>query len=244
MRVTPDLTCLGKVIGGGLPLAAVGGRRELMQLLAPVGPVYQAGTLSGNPLSVACGLATLKGLRDTRGAYERLDELGALAEDALVEAAEEAGVEACVNRVGSMLTLFLDVQSVSGLDDALRASTERFGRYFRGMLGDGVYLPPSQFESLFLSLAHGEADIDLLRPGGGPGTRGLLSGADPPHRSLRALRRRGVRVHRRHRRGRTHRRLAGFQVRDAAMGPPPADAPRRGRRVRPHGPGAPALRPR
>jgi len=161
--VTPDVTCLGKVIGGGLPLAAVGGRRELMQLLAPVGPVYQAGTLSGNPLSVACGLATLKGLRDTRGAYERLDELGALAEDALVEAAEEAGVEACVNRVGSMLTLFLDVQSVSGLDDALRASTERFGRYFRGMLGDGVYLPPSQFESLFLSLAHGEADIDLLR---------------------------------------------------------------------------------
>jgi glutamate-1-semialdehyde 2,1-aminomutase len=161
--VTPDLTCLGKVIGGGLPLAAVGGRRDLMQLLAPVGPVYQAGTLSGNPLSVACGLATLKGLRDTRGAYERLDELGALAEDALVEAAEEAGVEVCVNRVGSMLTLFLDVQSVSGLDDALRASTERFGRYFRGMLGDGVYLPPSQFESLFLSLAHGEADIDLLR---------------------------------------------------------------------------------
>ena len=161
--VTPDLTCLGKVIGGGLPLAAVGGRRELMQLLAPVGPVYQAGTLSGNPLSVACGLATLKGLRDTRGAYERLDELGALAGEALVEAAQEAGVEACVNRVGSMLTLFLDVQSVFGLDDALRASTERFGRYFRGMLTDGVYLPPSQFESLFVSLAHGEADIDLLR---------------------------------------------------------------------------------
>jgi len=161
--VTPDLTCLGKVIGGGLPLAAVGGRRDLMQLLAPVGPVYQAGTLSGNPLSVSCGLATLKGLRDTRGAYERLDELGGLAEAALVEAAREAGVEACVNRVGSMLTLFLDVQSVSGLDDALRASTERFGRYFRGMLTDGVYLPPSQFESLFVSLAHDEADIDLLR---------------------------------------------------------------------------------
>ena len=161
--VTPDMTCLGKVIGGGLPLAAVGGRRDLMQLLAPVGPVYQAGTLSGNPLSVACGLATLKGLRDTRGAYERLDELGALAEEALVDAACDAGVEACVNRVGSMLTLFLDVQSVSGLDDALRASTERFGRYFRGMLTDGVYLPPSQFESLFVSLAHDEADIDLLR---------------------------------------------------------------------------------
>jgi glutamate-1-semialdehyde 2,1-aminomutase len=160
--VTPDLTCLGKVIGGGLPLAVVGGRRDLMQLLAPVGPVYQAGTLSGNPLSVACGLATLKGLRDTPGAYERLDELGALAERALLGAAREAGVPACVNRVGSMLTLFLGVASVAGLDDSLRASSERFARYFRGMLADGVYLPPSQFEALFLSLAHTEADVDLL----------------------------------------------------------------------------------
>ena len=160
--VTPDLTCLGKVIGGGLPLAALGGRRDLMQLLAPVGPVYQAGTLSGNPLSVACGLATLKSLRDTPGAYDRLEELGALAEAALAEAAKAAGVPACVNRVGSMLTLFLGVQSVAGLDDALRASTDRFGRYFRGMLAEGVYLPPSQFEALFVSLAHGEADIDQL----------------------------------------------------------------------------------
>jgi glutamate-1-semialdehyde 2,1-aminomutase len=158
--VTPDLTCLGKVIGGGLPLAAVGGRRDLMQLLAPVGPVYQAGTLSGNPLSVACGLATLKNLRDTPGAYDRLEELGGLAEAALVGAAKAAGVPACVNRVGSMLTLFLGVQSVDGLDEALRASTERFARYFRGMLAEGVYLPPSQFEALFVSLAHGEADID------------------------------------------------------------------------------------
>jgi glutamate-1-semialdehyde 2,1-aminomutase len=160
--VTPDLTCLGKVIGGGLPLAAVGGRRELMQLLAPVGPVYQAGTLSGNPLSVACGLATLKNLRDTPGAYDRLEELGGLAEAALVGAAKAAGVPACVNRVGSMLTLFLGVQSVDGLDEALRASTERFARYFRRMLAEDVYLPPSQFEALFVSLAHGEADIDQL----------------------------------------------------------------------------------
>ena len=160
--VTPDLTCLGKVIGGGLPLAAVGGRRDLMQLLAPVGPVYQAGTLSGNPLSVACGLATLKSLRDTPGAHDRLEELGALAEAALAGAAQAAGVPACVNRVGSMLTLFLGVRSVAGLNDALGASTERFGRYFRGMLAEGVYLPPSQFEALFVSLAHGEADVEQL----------------------------------------------------------------------------------
>jgi glutamate-1-semialdehyde 2,1-aminomutase len=160
--VTPDLTCLGKVIGGGLPLAAVGGRRDLMQLLAPVGSVYQAGTLSGNPLSVTCGLATLKGLRDTPGAYERLEELGALAEDALVRAARDAGIPACVNRVGSMLTLFIGAPPVKGLDDALRANSERFARYFRAMLAEGVYLPPSQFEALFISLAHGEADIDEL----------------------------------------------------------------------------------
>ena len=133
-----------------------------MQLLAPVGPVYQAGTLSGNPLSVACGLATLKNLRDTPRAYDRLEELGALAEAALVRAAKAAGVPACVNRVGSMLTLFLGVQSVAGLDDALRANTERFARYFGRMLAEGVYLPPSQFEALFVSLAHGEADVDQL----------------------------------------------------------------------------------
>jgi glutamate-1-semialdehyde 2,1-aminomutase len=161
-RVTPDLTCLGKVIGGGLPLAAVGGRRDLMQLLAPAGPVYQAGTLSGNPLGVACGLATLKGLRDTPGAYERLEELGGLAEEALIGAARETGATACVNRVGSMLTLFIGVRSVAGLDDSLRASSEQFARYFQAMLADGVYLPPSQFEALFISLAHTEADIDQL----------------------------------------------------------------------------------
>jgi glutamate-1-semialdehyde 2,1-aminomutase len=160
--VTPDLTCLGKVIGGGLPLAAVGGHRDLMQRLAPVGPVYQAGTLSGNPLSVACGLATLKNLRDTPGAYDRLEELGARAEATLSGAAAAAGVPACVNRVGSMLTLFFGVRAVAGLDDALRASTEQFARYFRGMLAEGVYLPPSQFEALFVSLAHGEADIEQL----------------------------------------------------------------------------------
>jgi len=146
-----------------MPLAAVGGRRDLMQMLAPVGPVYQAGTLSGNPLSVACGLATLKALRDTRGAYERLENLGAQAESALAAATRAAGVPACVNRVGSMLTLFLGVESVATLDDALRADTDRFARWFRAMLEAGVYLPPSQFEALFVSLAHEDADVDLLR---------------------------------------------------------------------------------
>jgi glutamate-1-semialdehyde 2,1-aminomutase len=160
--VTPDLTCLGKVIGGGLPLAAFGGRRDLMERLAPVGPVYQAGTLSGNPVSVAAGLATLSAVRDTAGAYDRLEHLGALAEGALGRAAAEAGVPACVNRVGSMLTLFLGVKEVHDHTGARGADTARFARFFRGMLEEGIYLPPSQFEALFVSLAHHEADIERL----------------------------------------------------------------------------------
>jgi glutamate-1-semialdehyde 2,1-aminomutase len=160
--VTPDLTCLGKIVGGGLPLAAFGGRQDLMERLAPVGPVYQAGTLSGNPVSVAAGLATLTTLRDTPGAYERLEELGALAETELTAAAAAAGVPACVNRVGSMLTLFLGVEEVRDLESARRADTARFARFFRGMLDEGIYLPPSQFEAFFLSLAHREADVERL----------------------------------------------------------------------------------
>src|SRR5881628_977764 len=160
--VTPDLTCLGKVIGGGLPLAAFGGRRDLMEQLAPTGAVYQAGTLSGNPLSVAAGLATLTKVREMRGAYERLEELGALAERGLVEAALAAGVAACVNRVGSMLTLFLGVERVSDYDGARRSDSARFARFFRGMLEEGIYLPPSQFEAMFVSLAHTEGDLERL----------------------------------------------------------------------------------
>jgi glutamate-1-semialdehyde 2,1-aminomutase len=160
--VTPDLTCLGKVIGGGLPLAAFGGRRDLMELLAPVGPVYQAGTLSGNPVSVAAGTATLTALRDTAGAYDRLEALGALAEAGLAGAAAAARVPACINRVGSMLTLFLGVDRVQDLAGAQRADTGRFARFFRGMLEEGIYLPPSQFEAFFLSLAHQETDVDRL----------------------------------------------------------------------------------
>jgi glutamate-1-semialdehyde 2,1-aminomutase len=160
--VTPDLTCLGKIVGGGLPLAAVGGRRDLMEQLAPLGSVYQAGTLSGNPLSVAAGLATLSTLRDTPGAFARLEALGATAEQALREAAAGARVTACVNRVGSMLTLFLGVDAVRNHGDACRADTRRFARFFQGMLAAGIYLPPSQFEAMFISLAHDETHIERL----------------------------------------------------------------------------------
>jgi len=160
--VSPDLTCLGKVIGGGLPLAAFGGRRDLMQHLAPVGPVYQAGTLSGNPLSVAAGLVTLRVLQETRAAYERLEHLGALAESALNDALVAGRIPGCVNRIGSMLTLFLGVTAVHDYATARRADTEVFARFFRGMLGEGIYLPPSQFEAMFLSLAHAENDVERL----------------------------------------------------------------------------------
>jgi len=160
--ISPDLTCLGKIIGGGLPLAAFGGRRDLMERLAPVGPVYQAGTLAGNPLSVAAGLATLTTLRETRGAYERLDQLAALAEEGLTEAIATSGLPGCVNRVGSMFTIFLGVGSVTDLASAKRADTTRFARFFRAMLEQGIYLPPSQFEAMFVSLAHTEADVARL----------------------------------------------------------------------------------
>ena len=160
--VMPDLTCLGKIVGGGMPLAAFGGRRDLMQRLSPEGPVYQAGTLSGNPVSVAAGTATLDVLRETKGAYERLDQLGALAEDGLRAAASRSGGEVCVNRLGSMLTIFFGVPRVRDYETARRADTGRFARFFRGMLAEGIYLPPSQFETMFVSLAHDEASIERL----------------------------------------------------------------------------------
>jgi len=170
--VTPDLTCLGKVIGGGLPLAAFGGRRDLMEQLAPTGAVYQAGTLSGNPLAVAAGLTTLDSVRQTPGAYDRLERLGARAEELLGEALGAARVAGCVNRVGSMLTLFFGAERVRDHAEARRADTAAFARFFHGMLAEGVYLPPSQFEAMFLSLAHTEADVDRL----GRAARAVLAG--------------------------------------------------------------------
>jgi glutamate-1-semialdehyde 2,1-aminomutase len=160
--IEPDLTCLGKIVGGGMPLAAFGGRRDLMSLIAPTGPVYQAGTLSGNPVSVAAGLATLGALREHPDAYDRLERLGSLAEEALREALCATRTRGTVNRVGSMLTLFLGVDRVRSYADAVRSDTSRFARYFRGMLEEGMYLPPSQFEAIFVSLAHEERHLEEL----------------------------------------------------------------------------------
>jgi glutamate-1-semialdehyde 2,1-aminomutase len=156
--ITPDLTTLGKVVGGGFPLAAYGGRREIMERMAPAGPIYQAGTLSGNPVAVSAGLAQLALLED-RLAYEVLETRGAQLEGGLREAAAAAGVPCTVNRVGSMITGFFTDQPVNDYDDARTSDTERFGRFFRGMLDRGVYLAPSQFEAAFVSTAHTEAEI-------------------------------------------------------------------------------------
>jgi glutamate-1-semialdehyde 2,1-aminomutase len=157
--VRPDLTCLGKIIGGGLPVGAYGGRRDVMGHVAPLGGVYQAGTLSGNPLAVAAGLATIKALR-TGEVYARLEALGARLEAGLRRAASGAGIAMTVNRVGSMLTAFFCEGPVTDYASARRADTGRYGRYFHRMLERGVYLAPSQFEAAFVSLAHTEADLD------------------------------------------------------------------------------------
>ena len=158
--VRPDLTCLGKIIGGGLPVGAYGGARQLMSQVAPLGPVYQAGTLSGNPLAVAAGLATLRALSG-RDVYATLEARGAMLERGLTEGARKAGVALTVNRVGSMLTAFFCDGAVTDYTSAKRADTTRYARYFHGMRERGVFLAPSQFEAAFVSLAHTEADIEL-----------------------------------------------------------------------------------
>jgi len=157
--VRPDLTTLGKVIGGGLPVGAYGGRRDLMELIAPAGPVYQAGTLSGNPLAVTAGLAQLRALEESSG-WERLERSGAYLEKGLLEILSELGLPFAVNRVGSMLTLFFSEGAVSDFESATRSDTRRHAVFFRGMLERGVHLPPSQYEALFLSLAHETEDLD------------------------------------------------------------------------------------
>jgi len=157
-KITPDMTCLGKIIGGGMPLAAYGGKRAIMEKIAPLGPVYQAGTLSGNPVAVSAGLATLDRLNDA--VYTHLEALGARLEAGFVEATRAKNVDACVQRVGSMLTLFFTKGPVKSWTDAKACDTERFGRWHRGMLERGVYWPPSQFEAAFISSAHTDADID------------------------------------------------------------------------------------
>ncbi len=157
-NIDPDVTCLGKVIGGGLPLAAVGGKAAIMDVLAPSGAVYQAGTLSGNPLAVTAGIETLK-LVQGPGAYERLNALGDMLAEGLRKAIRETETKACVNQMGSMFTIFFGVEHVRDYETATQSDTEMFARYFHGMIAHGIYLPPSQFEAAFLSVAHGEAEI-------------------------------------------------------------------------------------
>jgi len=157
--VRPDLTTFGKIIGGGLPVGAYGGRRDLMEQIAPSGPVYQAGTLSGNPLAMAAGLATLRILASRPEIYEHLEERSAMLAEGLLAAAAEAGVAATVNRVGSMMTLFFQPGPVTDYASAKRSDAARFARFFHAMLGLGHYLPPSQYECLFMSAAHSKADV-------------------------------------------------------------------------------------
>ena len=159
-KIRPDLSTFGKVIGGGLPVGAYGGREDIMRKIAPDGPIYQAGTLSGNPLAVAAGAAALDALGEP-GVYERLEESSAAIERGLTQAVTEAGVGARVNRVGSMWTLFFTADEVFDYPSAKKADTARFGRFFHAMLERGVYLPPSQFESAFVSLAHGPDEVRL-----------------------------------------------------------------------------------
>ena len=158
--VQPDLTCLGKIIGGGLPVGAYGGKRQIMEQIAPLGPVYQAGTLSGNPLAMTAGIETLKILQEA-GTYQRLEALAARLADGLLAAAKAAEVPVYGTRVGSVMTLFFAKGPVTDYASARTADTGRFATYFRAMLEQGVYLAPSQFEATFVSLAHTDEDVSL-----------------------------------------------------------------------------------
>jgi glutamate-1-semialdehyde 2,1-aminomutase len=156
--VKPDLTILGKILGGGFPIGAFGGRRDIMEMLAPCGPVYQAGTLSGNPVACAAGLTTLR-LLEREAPYEMLEERAASLADGLREAAKRAGVPVQVNRVGSMLTIFFSDKPVVNYQTAALSDTRAYARFFHRMLERGVYLPPSQFEAVFVSAAHTPDDM-------------------------------------------------------------------------------------
>jgi len=156
--VTPDLTTLGKILGGGLPVGAYGGRADIMDSISPVGPVYQAGTLSGNPLAMAAGIATLSTIRVT-DPYDRLDEMTSRLVDGIDAAAVNAGIPHTIARVGSMFTLFFNPEPVTDYEIAAASDTDRFAAYFHGMLDAGIYLPCSQFEANFVSTAHTDQDI-------------------------------------------------------------------------------------
>ncbi len=157
--IVPDMTTLGKIIGAGMPVGAYGGRADIMNSVSPVGKVYQAGTLAGNPLAMAAGIAMLNLIREL-DPYARLEQAGQKLEDGFRSAASASGVDVCINRVGSMLTVFLTSHTVTDLASATTSDTTRFGRWFHGMLNRGVYLPCSQFEALFVSAVHTDADIE------------------------------------------------------------------------------------
>jgi len=158
-KIKPDLTCLGKVIGGGLPVGAYGGKLEIMEKIAPIGPIYQAGTLSGNPLAMIAGIETLK-LLAKPGVYKSLEKSSLDLENGLRDAVQEAGIPSTINRVGSMFTAFFTDKKVKDFASAKTSDTGRFGKFFLSMLKNGVNLAPSQFEAAFLSLAHSRADIN------------------------------------------------------------------------------------
>jgi glutamate-1-semialdehyde 2,1-aminomutase len=158
--VTPDLITLGKIVGGGMPLAAFGGRRSLMEMVAPEGPVYQAGTFAAHPLSIAAGLAMLDEIDARPDLYSTLESRGETIENALTDAAAAAGIAVSVQRVGSMWTLFFSEKRIRSWDDADAVSRERYAKFFRAMLARNILLPPSPFEAAFISLAHDAAVID------------------------------------------------------------------------------------
>jgi len=158
-RITPDITTLGKIIGGGLPAAAYGGRREIMDRLAPLGDVYQAGTLSGNPLAMRAGIETLK-LLGAKGFYEQLDQRAGRFVASLRRELAVSGIKGCVQSAGSLMTLFFGTKAVTNYAEAKKSDTGEFAAFFKAMLGHGVLLPPSQFEALFVSAAHTDAEID------------------------------------------------------------------------------------
>lgn len=158
-KVKPDMTCLGKVIGGGLPVGAYGGKNEIMSMISPDGPVYQAGTLSGNPLAMTAGIETIK-ILSAKSSYKKLERLAVFLEKGLVSASKKAGVPAKLYRAGTMFCTYFTDKEVTDYQTAKKSDTEKFARFFRGMLNRGVYLAPSQFEAGFISLAHTENDIE------------------------------------------------------------------------------------